>query len=152
MTAPVDTQPGATTVRAGETEGRQDWPVLLAAGIAVLTAIPVIRGKLEALALVCVVAGPFILRRFKRDRLVGVLSLTLGLWLVGQLVSDMWNGLGPRLSMQFVTAVTILCTVPVLLVLGRRDFDRIRVIVAGVAAGLALESLLVEHASIAQTT
>lgn len=153
MNTSVVTAADAPTARSGRTEGSQDpLPFLLPAGIAVLTAAPVIRGKLEALAFVCVLAAPFVARRFRRDRLIRLLAASLLLWCLGQLLSDERHSLGTRLSMQLVTAVTVLCTTAVLVLLGRRDFGRIRVLVAGVAAGLCLESILVEHGSLAATT
>ncbi|WP_157720311.1 hypothetical protein [Friedmanniella luteola] len=119
--------------------------------IAVLTAAPVISGKLQALGVACVLLLPFVPRAVLRDRLVQLLCLTLALWGAGQLVSDEWNGLGPRLSRHFISAMAMLCIVPVLVFLARGDFRRMRAVIAGVAAGLVLETLLVEHASITST-
>lgn len=138
VAAPVEVPP-APPAR----EGRLPWQ--LTAGVAVLTATPVVLDKLQALDVVFLAALPFLAGRLGRDRLVRVLAVTLVVWAVGQQVSDYLNGPGPRLSMQFVAAVTILGIVPVLLYLGRGDFRRMRLLVIGVAVGLAAQLVLVAH-------
>src|SRR4051812_6781094 len=145
----VSTQ-GAPAAPSSQAERRQDrLPVLLATGIALLTAVPVIEGKLQAFDVACLGVAPFLVGRVWRYGLVRVVSLTLVAWAVGQLLSDVANGLGPRESMQVVTAATVLVIVPVLVFLGRNDFSRIRWIVAGVMAGLVLELIFVEHVALA---
>ncbi len=113
-----------------------------------LTAAPVIEGKLQAFDVACLLAAPLVLARARRYRFVGAVVLALAIWSVGQLLSDGLNGLGPRLSMQLVTAMTILAIVPVLVFLARGDSRRIRWIVVGVMAGLALEFTLVGRAPV----
>jgi hypothetical protein len=83
-----------------------------------------------------------------RDRRVGLLIVTAGLWAVGQLVADDVNGLGVRLSMQVITAVSMLAIVPTLVHLGRTDFRRSRWLALGVAGGLILEAVFVEGLSL----
>jgi hypothetical protein len=125
---------------------RQDRiPVVLAAWIALLTAAPIVQGKLQGLDVVCLLAVPFVLpyaARYGRVRLVVMASVA---WLVGQLISDEVNGLGLRMSMQLGTAAAILAIVPVLVFLARGDFRRIRCLLFGVAAGLGLQVILVDQ-------
>jgi hypothetical protein len=95
---------------------------------------------------------PFIAARVGRDKLVRLIGVALVIWVVGQLFSDAVHGLGVRVSMQVVTGVTILGLFGVLLFLGQGDFRRTRCLAAGVAAGLALQTVLVDHASLTSAT
>lgn len=117
-----------------------------------LTATPVISGRLQALSVVCVLAVPFMAGRVLRDRLLRLVCLVLAIWAAGQLVSDEWNGLGPRLSMQFVSAVAVLGIVPALTFLGGGAFRRMRLVVSGVAAGLIIEVIVIEQVSVTSAT
>jgi hypothetical protein len=123
--------------------------VAVAVLIAVLIATPVIKGKLQLLDVACLAAMPFLAARIARDRRLLVLTLTLTMWAIGQLVSDDVNGLGVRASMQFATAITVLGTVPVLVLVARYDIRRMSLVQAAVATGLILELLLVEHLPVA---
>jgi hypothetical protein len=117
--------------------------------VAVLTATPVIRGKLQLLDVACLLALPFLARWVARDRRLLVLALTLAVWGIGQLVSDEVNGLGLRGSMQFATAITVLGIVPILMWVSRYDLRRACFVLAGVATGLILELLFVQHLPVA---
>ena len=102
--------------------------------------------------MVCVLAAPLVAARVTRGSLVRLLVVALAAWAVGQVLSDQVHGLGLNISMQLVTAVTTLSIFVVLLVLSRGDNDRIRYLMVGVAAGLVLEAIFVEHASLADAT
>lgn len=125
---------------------------LLAGAMAVLTAVPVVPGKLQALGVVCVLAFPFLVGRVLPNRLLRLSCLVSAIWAAGQLVSDEWNGLGPRLSMHLASALAVMCIVPALTFLGRGEFDRMRALVGGVAAGLMVELIVIDHAPLTSTT
>src|SRR5215207_5126343 len=90
--------------------------------------------------------------RVVRDRRLLVLALTLAVWAIGQLVSDHVNGLGLRGSMQFVTAITMLGIVSVLVLVARYDTRRMYFVQIGVAIGLFLELLLVQQIPMTSAT
>jgi hypothetical protein len=140
----------ARAAQSGLMQRRQEkLPLLWAAGITLLTAVPVVQGKLHLLDVACILAVPFIAARVKWYGPVRVLSLALVTWVIGQLLSDVVNGLGLRISMQTVIGTTVLAISLVLVFLARGDFRRIRCLVVGVAVGLALQQMLAGHASIA---
>jgi hypothetical protein len=79
--------------------------VAVAVLVGLLAATPVIPEKLQLLDVACLTALPFLARRVAHDRWLTVLTLTLAVLAIGQLVSDEVNGLGFRGSMQFATAI-----------------------------------------------
>src|SRR5215213_7558718 len=119
--------------------------VAVAVLVAVLTATPIIRGKLQLLDVACLAIVPFLVPRIVRDRRLLLLALTLVVWAVGQLVSDRVNGLGLRESMQFATATTVLGIVSGLVLVARYDMRRMCFLQAGLAVGLILEWILIEQ-------
>jgi hypothetical protein len=129
-----DTRTELSTELSGERPeagGQDRLPFILAAGVAVLTTVPIVSDKLEALSVVCVLAMPFLIARVAKDKLVRLLCFTLAVWALGQLLSDEIHGLGPNISMQFVSAVTILCIFTVMLFLGKGEYRRVRFLVIG---------------------
>ncbi len=111
------------------------FPVILAVGLALLTAISIVPDKLQALDVVCLMALPLIASQVKQYGAVRLLVLSLIAWLAGQLLSDQVNGLGVQTSIQLLTAAAILAIVPMLIFLARGDFRRMRCLIIGVAAG-----------------
>jgi hypothetical protein len=122
--------------------------VLLSLGLAILTAIPVIPDRLQLGTLVCVGLLPFLLRDAARDLRAGLLVTTLILWVVGQVVAEIVNGLGLNFSLPLTLALTILGTTTTLVYLARGDFRNIRFLMWGVASGLVLWFVVFERASI----
>jgi hypothetical protein len=126
---------------------------VLVPALVALAAIPAIRGKLLLLDVAAVAALPLLLGELWRSRRLAPLVVTAGLWAGGQLVADAVNGIGPRLSMQLVTACMLVAVPVALLHLARDDPRRVRVLVAAVALGLAAGEVAFPaepHASIAQ--
>lgn len=135
-----------------ESPGRAPLDVRLVAVVmlvTVLTATPVIQGKLQLLDVACLAALPFLAHWIARDRWLLVLTLALSVWGIGQLVSDEVNGLGFRGSMQLATAAAMLGIVPVLVWIARYEMRRMCLILLAVAAGMVLELLLVERLDVA---
>lgn len=119
------------------TADRQVSAAALVVGVALLTAVSVIPGKLQLIDLICVAALPVLWRTIAQDRLLLLLAGTLCLWAGGQLLSDQVNGLGFALSQPLVAAVTILALTPAFLRLSGGDFGRMRFVLIGLALGLA---------------
>jgi hypothetical protein len=112
--------------------------VLLAFGLALLTAVPVIPDKLQLATVVCVGLFPFLVRDAAEDLRVRLLITALILWAVGQVVADEVNGLGLELSLPLALAVTILATTTTLVHFARGDFQSIRFLLLGVTSGIVL--------------
>lgn len=117
----------------------------------VLTLVPVITGKLQLLDVVCLLVLPFILVWVVRDRLLVALLSALGVWAVGQVVSDLANHLGPRFSLQVAAAVTIAGLVPVLVWAARGEMRRMCFIQSGIAAGTVVGWVVVAHVPVTTT-
>ena len=124
-------------------------PTQMVVVVAALTATPIIPSKLQLIDVVAVAALPLMLGYIRRSPRVRFIAITLIVWALAQLASDEYNGLGPRLSMQFVTAVTTLGLVPLLMWLGRGDFKMMRCALMGLTCGLAINWIFVEGNSIA---
>jgi hypothetical protein len=114
---------------------------LVLPGLVVLAAVPAIPGKLLLLDVAALAALPLLLGELWRSRRLAPLAVTAGVWAVGQLLADAVNGVGPRPSMQLVTAGTVVAITVGLVHLARDDPRRVRLLVAALALGLALQQL-----------
>ncbi|SDF22929.1 hypothetical protein SAMN05660485_02946 [Blastococcus fimeti] len=130
--------PGIQASPGGGGAGEQLPPGLLVAGVAVLTAVPVVDGKLQLVDMVCVAALPLVAGTIARNRLLVLLTWVAGLWAVGQLYSDRANGLALTISQPVVAAVTVLAIVPAFVHVSGGDFARMRLLLAGTGLGLAI--------------
>lgn len=125
---------------------------LLAVLLALLTALPVIAGKLQLLDVVCLALLPLLSSRALRDRRLLLVGAALLVWAVGQLLSNQVNGGGLAFTIELVAAVTILAVTVFLVTLADGDQDRLCWALAGVAAGLGLQLLLVQGISFGSPT
>lgn len=116
--------------------------VVLLTGVAVAAAIPVVRGKLLLLDVVCLAALPLLAVTIVYSRRLGLLALVTGAWVVGQVVADVTNGYAPRVSVPVLTAVTVFAIACTLVRLAAPHPARVRLLVAAVAAGLAVQQVL----------
>lgn len=124
---------------------RTDFPVvLLSLAVTIAAAVPVVRGKIQLLPVVCLLVLPFVVRHVARDRRVLLLIVAAASWGAGQLAADKVNGLGLRLSLPLALACVVLGTAPVLVKLARGDFRRMRFLALGVAGGLMVNQLILE--------
>jgi hypothetical protein len=142
-----DTAPAVTASDGVVLEARpsgREHPVLIVTGAALLVGIPVVSGKLYLIDLVCLAAFPFLLRWGVRDRRLLAVMVCAAAWGGGQVLADVVNGLGLRLSMHLSIAVTVLASTPAFLWFVRGDFRRTRLLVCGVMAGLALQIVIGE--------
>lgn len=122
--------------------------VLLAFGLALVAAVPVIPNKLQLGTVVGMGLLPFFIGGAWRDLRVRFLVTALILWAVGQVVSDEVNGLGLRLSLPLTLVVTILATTITLLYFARGDSRIARFLTLGVTCGLILSLVVFERFSI----
>ena len=137
MTAAVAPATAGTGTRAA---ARTAAPLLLA--VAAAAALPVLPGKLVLLDVVCVAALPLLAATLVKDRRLGVLVLVSAAWAVGQICSDLANGLPPRPSQGVVTAVGVVLITAMLLRLAAGDQVRLTLLVAAVIAGWSVGAAL----------
>jgi hypothetical protein len=116
--------------------------MLLLAALAAGAALPAIPDKLTLLDVACLAALPLLSTTLLRDRRLGVLVLVGVAWMVGQVMSDLWNGSAPRLSQGLVAVVTVMVVTAALIRLSHDDPVRMRLLVAAVVAGVAVGGLL----------
>lgn len=116
----------------------------LSLGCALLMAVPAIPDKLQLGTVLCLGFFPFLLKGASRNLRVRLLIATSILWLVGQIVADQVNGLGLGRSLPILLSVTIVTTTTSLLHFARGDFERLRLLILGVAGGGILSMSVLE--------
>jgi hypothetical protein len=116
--------------------------MLLLVAVAVGAALPAVPDKLALLDVACLAALPLLATTLLRDRRLGVLVLVCAAWMVGQVISDLWNGGVPRPSQGLVAAVTVLVVTTAFIRLSGDDPVRIRLLVAAAAVGVAAGGVL----------
>jgi len=121
---------------------------LVSIGLALVTAFPVIPGKLQLGTVLCVVLFPFFVRTAARALTVRILIITLIMWAVGQVIADRVNGQGVTLTMPFILAGTILATTTTLTYLSCGNAHIVRFFTFGLASSFILWDVVLGRASI----
>ncbi|GAA0816548.1 hypothetical protein [Spirilliplanes yamanashiensis] len=133
-------RPAVAQASVPATAGRGPIALLLLA-VALAAAVPVLPGKLLLLDVAVLLALPLIASTLVTDRRFGWPVLVIGAWGLGLLFADLAAGNGPRVGQHMVAAFGILTLSAALVRLSRNDPERLRLLIAALAVGVAVGGL-----------
>lgn len=120
---------------------RRSWALVLF-GLFVLAAVPAVQGKLALLDLACLAALPLLFVTIIYGRRLSTLAFVSVAWALGLVLADVANEQPPNVSMQLVTAITVVTGTAALVRLSGGDPALLRLLIAAVAGGLAAQQVV----------